>query len=210
VRPPNPDNQRRQIAKILDHARRLFARHGYDRVSMDKIAAACHVTKPTLYYYFKNKRAVLLAVLHARWVEQAALLRAFRPAGSLKGTLHVLAELILSETENLKNSDIIRIVLAEAGRQPDLGKAFFKAFGPFFEGDLVAAIRPLLHRRYSDRMVAMLFHQFIGSLAHYSLMRQVFRAEAPYLPGRRPYVDLLVDSFLRSTSPSSSELPSDR
>ena len=81
MRPPDPDNRRRQVAKILRSARRLFARDGYDRVSMDRIAAACGSTKPVLYYYFENKRAVLLAVLEAHWAEKAALLEAFLAVG---------------------------------------------------------------------------------------------------------------------------------
>jgi AcrR family transcriptional regulator len=210
MRPPNPRNQKRQVTKILGNARRLFARHGYDCVSMDTLAAACRVTKPTLYYYFKDKRAVLLAVLQAHWVEQAAILKAFRPSADLKQTLHALAELVLSGTQRPANGDIIRIVLAEAGRHREIGKAFFKVFGPVFGKELLGPISQHLHRRYSQRMVLALFHQYVGSLVHYSLMRQVFRAGRSYLPGRRPYVDLLVDSFLRSTSPSSSELPSAR
>ncbi len=48
MRTPDPENRRRQVAKILGNARRLFARDGYDRVSMDRIAAACGLTKPVL------------------------------------------------------------------------------------------------------------------------------------------------------------------
>jgi AcrR family transcriptional regulator len=91
MRPPDPDNRRRQVAKILRSARRQFARDGYDRVSMDRIAAACGSTKPVLSYTLENKRAVLLAVLEAHWAEQAALLEAFRPSEDLRATLGALA-----------------------------------------------------------------------------------------------------------------------
>ncbi|HSD65946.1 MAG TPA: helix-turn-helix domain-containing protein, partial [Vicinamibacteria bacterium] len=54
MRHADPDHRKQQVAKILSNARRLFARDGYDRVSVDRIAAACGLTKPVLYYYFEN------------------------------------------------------------------------------------------------------------------------------------------------------------
>jgi AcrR family transcriptional regulator len=40
----------------------LFMEHGYRGVSLDAIAAAAGVTKPTLYYHFADKGAILVAV----------------------------------------------------------------------------------------------------------------------------------------------------
>jgi AcrR family transcriptional regulator len=44
-------------------ATREFARHGFDGASVRQIAAEARVTKPVLYYYFKNKRDLLLSLL---------------------------------------------------------------------------------------------------------------------------------------------------
>src|SRR5512139_1411108 len=98
MRRPDPARKARRIASILRNARRLFAQHGYDRVSMDAIAAACRLTKPALYFYFENKHAVLLATLQAYWAQQAAVLAAFRPKADLESTLKTLAELVLRES----------------------------------------------------------------------------------------------------------------
>ncbi len=81
MRRADPANQKRQTAKILDNARRLFAQHGYDRVSMDRLASACRLTKPVLYYYFENKRAVLLATLQAHWTDAGRGARGLSPVG---------------------------------------------------------------------------------------------------------------------------------
>ena len=201
MRRADPVHQRRQRAKILDNARRLFARDGYDRVSMDRLAAACQLTKPALYYYFRNKRAVLLATLQAHWAAQSAVLAAFQPSAQLGETLQAFAELVLRESQRPENGDVIRIVLAETGRRPEIGPAFFEVFGPPLERKLVALIGPHLGRRYTRPMMLALLHQFVGSLAHYSLMRQMFRAGKSYLPEQRTYVSLLVDGFLRTTAP---------
>lgn len=201
MRTADPENRKRQVAKILGNARRLFARDGYDRVSMDSLAAACGLTKPVLYYYFENKRAVLLAVLEAHWAEQAAALEAFRLSGDVRRTLSDLARMILKEAGRPENGDIIRIVLAEATRHPEIGRAFFQAIGPVFERRL-GEIRPHLSPRLSEGTVLALFHQFVGSLAHYSLLQQVFRPGRRHLPGQEAFIALVVESFTRASEPS--------
>jgi len=202
MRRADPARHRRQTAKILGNARRLFARYGYDRVSMDRLAAACHLTKPALYYYFRNKRAVLLAMLEAHWREQAAVVATFRPSADLRETLQAFAELVLRESHRPENGDIIRVVLAEAGRRPEIGQAFFEVFGPAVERTLVGFVGPHLARGYTRPMTLALLHQFVGSLSHYSLVRQMFKAKKEHLPEQKTYVALLVDGFLRmATAP---------
>jgi AcrR family transcriptional regulator len=56
------DERRRQL---LERATELFATHGYDELSMAKIARASGVSKPLLYHYFPNKRDLFEAVLAA-------------------------------------------------------------------------------------------------------------------------------------------------
>jgi AcrR family transcriptional regulator len=44
-------------------ARRVFARNGFDGASIRQIVTEARVTKPVLYYYFKNKRDLFLSLL---------------------------------------------------------------------------------------------------------------------------------------------------
>ena len=48
---------------VLAAAARVFAERGYHRASLDEVAQILNVTKPTLYYYFKNKEAMLFACI---------------------------------------------------------------------------------------------------------------------------------------------------
>jgi len=200
VRPADPENQKRQIEKILRNARRLFAQHGYDRVSMDRIAAACRLTKPVLYYYFKDKHSVLLATLRTHWRQQVLTLLSIQPAGDLRQTLKHFAEQLLQETRRPENNDLVRIVLAESARHRAVGRAFFAELGPVFGGKLSGLLKPYLPAGYSDRIILILCHQFVGCLAHYSLLSQIFKPGRLYLPGQRAYVELLVDNFIKATS----------
>ncbi|MFQ5656206.1 MAG: TetR/AcrR family transcriptional regulator, partial [Candidatus Methylomirabilales bacterium] len=44
-------------------ATRQFARYGFDGASIRQIVAEARVTKPVLYYYFKDKRGLYLGLL---------------------------------------------------------------------------------------------------------------------------------------------------
>jgi AcrR family transcriptional regulator len=50
-------------AEIIDTARRLFIEHGYRGLAMREIAAAIGVSKPALYYHFRDKEDLFLAIL---------------------------------------------------------------------------------------------------------------------------------------------------
>lgn len=78
-KPKNLDELIRHF--ILDHSEDLFITHGYEKTSMDMIAQACGLSKPTLYTYFKNKYE-LFTCLYVR----------------LYGSLHeILKELLLQK-----------------------------------------------------------------------------------------------------------------
>jgi len=48
---------------ILDTSAKLFSQHGYKEVSIRDIAQACGMTNAALYYHFKNKEDLFLAML---------------------------------------------------------------------------------------------------------------------------------------------------
>ena len=52
--------------RILQDSWVLFQRKGYRGVSVDEICDICEITKPTLYYYFKNKETLFVEVLVRR------------------------------------------------------------------------------------------------------------------------------------------------
>lgn len=50
----------RKRQAVLRTAVRAFVEKGFDRTSLDEIAETLNVTKPTLYYYIKNKNDILV------------------------------------------------------------------------------------------------------------------------------------------------------
>jgi AcrR family transcriptional regulator len=60
-RPRNADPQASTRVDILKSAAKAFRRLGYHGATVEEIAAALHMKKGNLYYYFKNKEEILFA-----------------------------------------------------------------------------------------------------------------------------------------------------
>ena len=60
-RPRNADPEASTRVDILKSAAKAFRRLGYHGATVEEIAAALHMKKGNLYYYFKNKEEILFA-----------------------------------------------------------------------------------------------------------------------------------------------------
>lgn len=54
------EKRKLKLDRILRNAAKAFMEKGYYKTSLDDIAAMQNVTKPTLYYYIKNKEDILI------------------------------------------------------------------------------------------------------------------------------------------------------
>ena len=68
---PDRENAR---TRLLESGISLFAEKGYGSTSVREIVALAGVTKPVLYYYFKNKEGIFRAILDGAAEQQEALL----------------------------------------------------------------------------------------------------------------------------------------
>lgn len=57
----NQQKDKKQI--ILDIATRIFSRYGYNKTSLDEIAAEAGIAKGTVYYYFPSKEELFINVV---------------------------------------------------------------------------------------------------------------------------------------------------
>ena len=53
--------------QICDTAAHIFAKKGYERTSLDDVAAELNITKPGLYYYFRSKDELLYKIIQYHW-----------------------------------------------------------------------------------------------------------------------------------------------
>jgi len=87
-------------SKLLEEARSIFARYGYNKTTVDDIAKAAGKGKSTFYYYFKSKEEIFKAVIE----KEANLFRAkLIESISIEANPHEkVKNYILTRLENFK------------------------------------------------------------------------------------------------------------
>lgn len=90
--PYAPDHKARTRLRILEHAARLFRRHGYDGVGIDVIMEAAGLTRGGFYAHFRSKADLLAAVTadESDFVRRLRNARAGAPTDSGAGARAVI------------------------------------------------------------------------------------------------------------------------
>jgi TetR/AcrR family transcriptional repressor of mexJK operon len=121
-------------AAILDAATEVFLREGYERASVDTIAAVANVSKRTIYNHFTDKKELFLAAIErsrARSEVEAAITESlFAVDGSIEERMVALGENMLRRYLNPENTMFRRVVTAELVRYPELKVACMEASSP--------------------------------------------------------------------------------
>ncbi len=127
---------RAQIKRERIHraAQTLFMQHGFEATSMDALALAAGVSKPTLYRYYQNKEALFIAVLEQLAVghlsEHALLALRDRPMENLsrlEEALTLWAQETIKHILHPTYIGLMRLLIAELPRFPQLGSQFAEA-----------------------------------------------------------------------------------
>jgi len=111
--------------QILRGARALFRELGYERASVDAIAARAGVSKATIYNHFREKKALFLAAFGSETAEVRERFLALldTPGEDIEADLRRIGEQMLRLACAPASIDRLRVVVGEAGRFPELGRA---------------------------------------------------------------------------------------
>jgi AcrR family transcriptional regulator len=120
-------DQRREA--ILAVAAQVFAEEGFQAASMSTIAARLGGSKATLYNYFDSKEALFEAHIRSECGRIAAEVLDFADADPVPDVLQRLGERLLAQIYSGSSVRTLQIVIAEAGRTPELSAMFFRT-GP--------------------------------------------------------------------------------
>jgi len=83
--------------RLLSCATQLFTQKGYTATTVREIVTAAGVTKPVLYYYFKNKEAIYLELFREPFSKLDTLLEALRdPRGTATDRLLHFSDQVFS------------------------------------------------------------------------------------------------------------------
>lgn len=191
--------------RYLGAAARLFAAHGFDRVSIDDLGAGAGVSGPALYRHFSGKDAILVALLEeaserlldgAQAVIEQSVLAASSVAGAAPAD--VLAALVTFHAEfAVAERDVIRVQDRELDRLPPEDNRRIRSLQRRYVQLWADRLRLLLPEA-SDAEIEVRLHGVFGllnSTPHHPLAAQV--------PGVR---DLLTaTAFAALTAPRATQ-----
>ncbi|ADD40527.1 TetR/AcrR family transcriptional regulator [Stackebrandtia nassauensis] len=115
----NPSQHRARLTRdrILAAAAQVFASHGYAAGTTDRIAAAARISIGSLYQYFPNKDAVLLALSQAHLEAATDAIRAVLAEAGEDWLDGVIAAVIDGHAANPR---LHKVLFDEAPRTPEL------------------------------------------------------------------------------------------
>jgi AcrR family transcriptional regulator len=102
---------------ILDSALKLFAEKGFDGASISRIAKAAEVNQALIYYYFKNKKAVLAEILDTFISKANSFLIEIAVKNYEFGSLEMVELMEKYKDYFMRNEKTLRLLLTESLKQ---------------------------------------------------------------------------------------------
>ena len=131
---------------ILDAAAGLFLRKGFLGTSMDEVAALAAVSKQTVYKQFASKEALFLGIVESMTGAGSDRVQVEVPdpanLAEVASALHGHGERLMMIALSPDLMKLRRLVIGEAGRFPELGRALYEG-GP---GRAIAGLAVMLER----------------------------------------------------------------
>jgi len=128
----------RKFAQVLEGARTIFLRDGFDGASVDDIAREAGVSKATLYAYFPDKQLMFREICAQECLRQTQEAEAeIDPAMSPEAMLTLAGERIAAFVVSDFGQSVCRMIIAEGARFPELAREFYRN-GPGLVHDRLA------------------------------------------------------------------------
>jgi TetR/AcrR family transcriptional repressor of mexJK operon len=203
--------------QILEGARRVFLQEGFAGASTEEIAREARVSSRTLYAYFPSKEELFSAVLRALTLERSQMtMGAFagdaepRQLEELRGVLVQVGKRIVSTMMNPEYLALLRTMIADSHRFPELGELFRSTVPE--RGFKV--LQSLLERAQANGVAIqgdpdILPRMFVGPLLTYALLDGLFRPDGPPRIPDAGKIEEIVDLYLRAIIPGEERNPED-
>jgi TetR/AcrR family transcriptional repressor of mexJK operon len=195
----------RQRQAIVTAAREVFLRHGFVGATMDQVAAGASVSKQTLYKQFTDKQnlfaeVVLETILTDLFERLSGAADTLESSTDVREGLRALADGYLHGLLQPEVIRLRRLVIGEADRFPDVGRAWFDQG---FERTLVLLGESLQRvaergqlRKLDDPTMAA--YHFAGLVMYQPMNQALFTGTEPRRSEAelRRIADAAVDVFL--------------
>jgi TetR/AcrR family transcriptional repressor of mexJK operon len=134
-RPTSGELERRK-ARVLDVATNLFIRHGYAATSLVDIASQAGVATRTIYEHFGDKERLFADVIFAPQNAPKLAVPRATENDSLVDALLRVGNYVLAVSLNAKTANMMRLLIAEQNRFPEIIKKLANASFHRFESNV--------------------------------------------------------------------------
>ncbi len=185
--------------RILDTAAVIFARDGYAGTSIDRIAEAANVGKPTIYARYGSKANLLKAVIqHVLDNHLSRMSDEVLPQPMEVGLAAIMTNIILAATDPVYLG-VFRLFLSEAIKLEEIFEAFYVTMETETKRRLVAYIAHHPDRSMltsAPEEVAATLLEFTSAVVMMASTRPGFRAEMSAEAEASRIVQTLLKGFL--------------
>lgn len=145
---PSPAiNRGRKFAQVLEGARKVFLRDGFEGASVDDIAREAGVSKATLYSYFPDKRLMFMEVFREelkRETQDAEALVDY--SQSPEKVLPFVVQMLAAHLTSDFGVRTFRMAVGESERFPMLAREYFASGPDSLRGMISAYFRKCVER----------------------------------------------------------------
>lgn len=192
------ENRRQQI---IDGALQVFSSKGFEKATNKDIAIASGIGSPGLiYHYFKDKADLFQQVLEQRMPVLQLLTHGYEEMMNKppQEVLAIFAKSFLTVADNPKSIALMKLLIAEAFRQPQVAQMLNQA-GPsrsiafltrYLAGQMARGVLKPMDPRAAARC-------FIGPLVAYLITREVFLQPDAQQLDAETMVSTTVEVFLQ-------------
>ena len=142
---PSKKRQQRQHRQeqILKAAFEVFAAHGFEAARIDEVARRAGIAKGTIYLYFRDKESLFQELIRAMLTPVVGTIEAMGEADlPFRALADRIAEFFVREVYETRRRDVIRLMMAEGPRFPNLAEFYYREV----LSRIIAAMRTLLAR----------------------------------------------------------------
>jgi AcrR family transcriptional regulator len=174
--PPHRFSAEDRRQQILDVARGLFARKGYNGTTTREIACGAGVNEALIFRHFVSKEELYWAVIDTTCQAgegMAAMERALSRNDDLERAFTEIAEFLLDRRE--KDPTFTRLLLYSALENHELTKRFFSTFAGQYYEKLSRFIQEQIDKgvfRPMDPLIAA--RAFLGMVIYHSMVENLF------------------------------------
>jgi AcrR family transcriptional regulator len=177
--------------ELLAVTLQLLQEHGYDRLTVDAVAAKARASKATVYRRWPSKAELVLAA----FIEGIRQVAVPPETGSLRGDLVHMGDLICQQGR--QHAGTIRAVLVEVSRSPALNEVMQHEFIEHRKALMYHILTQAVDRGEIDQ--AAINDDLWDVLPHYLIFRSIIPGQPPTAQTVQALVDeVIVPSLTRN------------